>query len=359
MKKALVLSLAAVLGLGFASFAQTLTGSWDTYIGITPSPVALTIDSELEVTYTVSGWSFTSVTTIDETGWLGQKFLVGGALGAFTIGSTLVFNPATPAFTSWTVEGGLNLAGVAFDAKFTLTPSNTTLVIGGSGSAGTVDVDVTVTFGQPDNGLCDLNFAGVKVLVDFPFCCAEVSSEISFTCLGFEYVKFTACDITLPGINWATLCAVLTFTVDQKLLVVTPKFDFGAVACFDVYLSTPAALFGDISVVGLGLECEIGGVEFLGLSYWGTGTKPAPLKNTPYWEVYQISTTDDGCCGPFSFDIAVFFLEGGAMLFDVSAIKSNFDIQISSQFTFGMGLELDFDVAPVFSSWTLHFLVEW
>jgi hypothetical protein len=40
MKKALVLSLAFVLGLGVASFAQTLSGSWETTIGITPSPVA-------------------------------------------------------------------------------------------------------------------------------------------------------------------------------------------------------------------------------------------------------------------------------------------------------------------------------
>ncbi len=36
MKKALVLSLAVVLGLGVASFAQTLSGSWDTTIGIQP-----------------------------------------------------------------------------------------------------------------------------------------------------------------------------------------------------------------------------------------------------------------------------------------------------------------------------------
>ena len=67
MKKALVLSLALVFGLGVASFAQTLSGSWETNIGIIPSPVALTIDSELIVTYAVSGWSFTSITTVNET----------------------------------------------------------------------------------------------------------------------------------------------------------------------------------------------------------------------------------------------------------------------------------------------------
>jgi hypothetical protein len=355
MKKALVLSLAAVLGLGFASFAQTLTGSWDTYITIDPSPVAIGIDSELVVTYSVSGWSFTSITTIDETGWLGQSFEVGGALGAFTIGSELVFDPATVAFDSWEVSGGLNLAGVAFDAVFTLTPGVTELVITGSGSAGTVDVSVEVTFGS---GLgCDFDFSSVLINIGFPFCCAEISSEIYFTCEGFQYVTFEACDIQLPGITWATLCALLTFTVDEKTLVITPEFDFGATVCFDVYLTTPAALFGDIEVAGIGIECEIGGVNFYGLSWLADTGKPAVLGE--YWEMYTISTTDDGCCGPFAFDISVFFLEGGTQLFDVAYIESNFDIQISSQFTFGMGLALDLEAVPAFAEWTLHFLVEW
>ena len=45
MKKALVLSLAVVLGLGVASFAQTLSGSWDTTIG--DHPVARRPDHRL------------------------------------------------------------------------------------------------------------------------------------------------------------------------------------------------------------------------------------------------------------------------------------------------------------------------
>jgi hypothetical protein len=356
MKKALVLSLAAVLGLGFASFAQTLTGSWDTNITIDPSVPTISIASDLVVTYAVSGWSFTSITAIDNTGWQEQSFEVGGALGAFTIGTELVFDPIGVAFESWEVTSGLNLAGVAFGAVFTLEPNVTSLVITGSGSAGLVTVGAELTLGD---GLgCNFNFSEIVITVDFPFCCAEISSEIAFNCAdGFEYVEFSTTGIQLPGITWATLDAVLTFTVDEKTLVVTPSFDFGAVLCFDVYLSDPATLFGDIEVVGLGISCEIGGVEFTGLSYWGDTGKPAVLGE--YWEMYTISTTDDGCCGPFSFDISVFFLEGGTQLFDVAYIESNFDIQISSQFTFGMGLALDLEAVPAFAEWTLHFLVEW
>jgi len=357
MKKALVLSLAAVLCLGFASFAQTLSGSWDTTITIIPAPVSLAIDSELIVTYAVSGWSFTSDTVIDENGWVAQSFDVSGSLGAFTIGSGLVFDPAAVAFDSWEVTGGLSLAGVTFDGTFTLEPGVVTLEIEGSGSAGDVDVYVDLILGGVD---CSFDFSSLVIDISFPFCCAEISSEIAFNCqTGFEYITFEATGIELPGMTWVTLDALLTFTVDEKTLVITPSFDFGATACFDIYLSDPAELFGDIEVVGLGLECEIGGVQFIGLSYWGDGAKPGILKGTEYWEAYQISTTDDGCCGPFSFDIGIYFLEGGLQLFDVSYLEANMSIQIATQFTFSMGIAIDLEVVPSFTEWTLGFLVEW
>jgi hypothetical protein len=357
MKKALVLSLAVVLGLGVASFAQTLSGSWDTTITIVPSPVSLAIDTELIVTYAVSGWTFTSDTVIDNTGWTGQTFEVGGALGAFTLGSTLEFDPTVPSFTSWEVTGGLSLAGVTFDGTFTLEPGVTYLEIVAGGTAGSVDVGVEVTFGD---GLgCNFNFAGVVINVDFPFCCADIMSEIAFTCEGFDYVTFAVEGIALPGMTWATLDALLTFTVDEKTLVITPAFDFGATACFDIYLSTPTALFGAVTVDGIGLECEIGGVSFTGISYWGIGTKPGILLGTPYWEAYQIATTDDGCCGPFNFDITVYFLKNGTLLFDVAALEANMSIQISTQFTFSTGIELDLEAVNPFTAWTIGFLVEW
>jgi hypothetical protein len=359
MRKVLVLGLATVLGLGLASWAQALNGSWDTYIIVDPVGPTVSIESTLEVTYTVSGWSFTSATVIDNTGWTEQYFVVSGSLGAFSIGSELVFDPVLVLFDSWEVTGGLSLAGVTFDATFTLEPGVTGLIIEATGTAGTVDVGVVLTLGSGEG--CDFDFSSVVVTVDFPFCCALVESAIAFNCLeGFDYVEFTVQDIALPGITWVTLEAVLTFTVDEKTLVITPAFDFGATACFDVYLSTPAAIFGTVTVDGLGIECEIGGVLFEGISWLNEQTadkdKPGLLQGTPYWEAYRISTTDDGCCGPFEFEITVYF-DHGAELFDVAELDAAFDIQISTQFTFGMSIK--YLMASGFDEWRLHFLVEW
>jgi hypothetical protein len=381
MKKALVLSLAVVLGLGVASFAQTLSGSWDTVITIDPvTPVAIGISSELTVTYEVSGWSFSSYSKLTELGWTKQHFDVIGTLGVFTLGSVLTFTPApVPAFTKWVVTGGLTLVGVSFDGTFTLTPGNTTFEIVGAGTAGLVGVEVDVTFGNPLQGTgCDFDWQGVDITVGFPFCCAEITSTISFGCAGFEEVTFEVVGIAIPALPWVTLDALLTFQTGSKTLVLTPNFDFGAFVCFDLYITQASTgaigphtvlTLSDITIEGIGIVCEIGGVQFTGISWWGVdhtsglpGTdpydlKPGLLNGTPYWEAYQIATTDDGCCGPFNFDVTVYFLDAG-MLFDVAEFDANMSIQIATQFTFSMGINIGV-AAPAFTSWELGFLVEW
>jgi hypothetical protein len=364
VKEALALGLALVLGLGVASFAQTFNGSWNTAITIVPSPLTPAINTELIVTYAVNGWSLSSDTSLTQAGWSAQVFSAKGVLGAFTLGSTLTFSPATLTFSSWSTTGGLSLVGTTFDgtlaSTFTLTPDNTDLKIVSRGTAGGLDIDVTVTFGAPLGSLCDFGWTGATIGIGFPFCCTDVTSTIAYDCTGFRYVTLAVAGLALPGIAWATLDALLTFTIDQKDLRVTPRFDFGALACFDIYLTNPATLFGDVSAVGLGIACEIGGVEFSGISYWGTGTKPGLLQDTPYWEAYQITTTDDGCCGPMDFDVTVYFLEGGTQLFDVAAIEANTSIRISSQFMFSTGISVDLEAAPAtFSEWTLGFVVTW
>jgi len=87
-----------------------------------------------------------------------------------------------------------------------------------------------------------------------------------------------------------------------------------------------------------------------------------------YWEAYQIATTDDGCCGPFSFDVTVFFDEddadagddaaGADELFDVAYVVANMEIQVATQFTFSLGLETDLEAGEV-NNLTFGFLVEW
>ena len=278
MKRALVLSLAIVLGLGLAAFAQELTGSWDTTITIDPQALALgdlfSFTSDLTVTYKVAGWTFSSFTTLDDTGWSAQSFTAGGALGAFTFGSTLVFAPATPAFTSWTVTGGVSIAGMTFDMTFVSTPGEVALTLGGYGSAGLVDIDIDVTFGDPtaESG-CDFDWTGITIVAGFPFCCVEtVDFTLAFTCDGFEYAQFDVVGIEVPMLPWLFIDATLKYELQTKTLTLSPNFVFGADVCFDLYMGFGYGgnlIIDDLYIEGIGLICEIDGISFEGISFWG------------------------------------------------------------------------------------------
>jgi hypothetical protein len=268
MKKALVLSLAAVLCLGFASFAEDLFGTWDTlvcYTNVDAADCCPALSTTLIVNYEICGWTFTSTTKFNLTdGWTDQTFGAIGQVGGFVVGSTVDFNPVGALFEKWTVTTSLNL----------------------------------------------------------------LASDLSFK-----------------------------FTTAAKTYTLTTNFDFGVEGCVDLILSEPTAIFGDITIDGVSMEATIGGVDFYGISYWGLGDKPGILEGTDYWEAYQITSSDDGCCGLFTFGLTVFFLQNGTQLFDIAEIDTFFDIEISEQFTLGMTLNVDLEALEY--TWCLHFLVEW
>jgi len=368
MKRALVFSLVCVLGLSFAGLAQTLSGSWDTDITIDPQKTsfvdALALTSVLKVNYGIGDWTFGSVTALSENGWTDQDFSATGVLGAFSITSALDLNP-NATFGDWTTTAKVSIAGVSFSGTFKLDGTDAYLTLTGKGGIGTpVVVDVKVEFGDPTalSG-CDLDFQAITIGVDFTFCdCAPIESEIKFDCEGLAYIKFVTKGIAIPNLPWVTIGATLQYTLQTKTLVLTPTFDFGAITCFDLYFDVDTTggnlTFNSITIYGIGIECTIGGVEFGALSQWGTGPKTGLLKGTEYWEVYWIGTDDDGCCGPFEFDLAVFFKDKGTKLFDIALVQATMELQIASQFTFNTGLKINVETGA-FTEWVIGFLVTW
>jgi len=162
MKKALVLTLAFALGLGFAAFAGPLSGTWDLSISIDPGATQagdlfVDLSTSLGIDYTVAGWVFGSSSTFDSIGWSAQSFTAAGVLGAFTFDSTMNFKPRTVTavavayptivevttplmsvipcvvndkdyftytysaeFDDWTATGAVSIAGVSFEGLFFL-----------------------------------------------------------------------------------------------------------------------------------------------------------------------------------------------------------------------------------------------
>jgi len=375
VRRILGVCLVGLLVMGACGFAATLSGSWDTDVTIDPQQTnfndAISIVSVLTVTYSVDSWSFTSISDLDEGGWADQDFAVAGTLGAFSLTSALGFDPVVPAFDAWNTTVSVTIAGVSFGADFTLADQDVTLILNGSGVAGDIILGVTLTFGGDDNDVCDLNWVDLEISLGFPFCCTILEAVVAFDCDGFQNIVFSAEGIVIPNLPFVVLDATLEFTLQTKTLTLSPRFDFGVTGCIDIYIEQASTTgvgpgtvvtLDSITIEGIGISCDIGSVTFTGLSFWGTvaapADKPGLLSGTPYWEVYAISSNEDACCGPFGFDLAVYFLDTGAMLFDVSFVEADMTLQIASQFTFNMGMKIDVEIGA-FTEWVAGFLATW
>ncbi len=94
MKKAIVIAFTMMLGLGLTAFAGPLSGSWASDLVVDPAASSFTsLSSTLAVDYTVSGWTFGSSSSFTLSGFSSQSFTAGGSFGAFTLSSTMTFNP--------------------------------------------------------------------------------------------------------------------------------------------------------------------------------------------------------------------------------------------------------------------------
>jgi len=99
LKKALVVAMVMVLGLGVLAFGQ-FTGTWDMSISIDPGATQagdlfIDLSTSLAIDYTVAGWVFGSSSTFDSIGWSAQSFTAAGVLGAFTFDAAMYFLPRT------------------------------------------------------------------------------------------------------------------------------------------------------------------------------------------------------------------------------------------------------------------------
>jgi len=166
LKKALVLAVVLVLGLGAWAFAAApFSGTWKTTIGIDVSAASFAdfftkFDSSLSVDYTVGSWVFGSKSTFGLTGYSAQSFTAAGTIGAFSFSSTMAFSPMVvtvwtyptlsgittqtdsdlatacttdwiptaktfaPKFLTWEVTGSVSIAGVTIEGLFFLDQSN-------------------------------------------------------------------------------------------------------------------------------------------------------------------------------------------------------------------------------------------
>jgi len=373
MTRAVATGLLLITLAGIACSAQVdLGGTWETDIVLdlgpgTTWPNDVTIDSTISIDYVVQNWTFGASTELENGVWTEQGFTAAGPIAAIDISSDLDFDVANATVASWIVNSSFAIGGLHLGVDATLEPNSVALDVTAGGTSGSIAVDAAIGFGDAGVRGCAMGFQGLELGVTFPFCCAEVDASIEFDCAGFDHVEFCVDGLGIAALPWLDFDVCLNFTEQTKSFILSPSIDLGLVGCdFDLYyhldpdddiVQPGHGLFAVDGILfdGLQVVCDVGGVQFTGITYFGD-SPPGILSGTTYWEAYQISTTDDGCCGPFSFDVTVYFAKNGTRLFDVAFFDANLEIELSASLTVDMVLELDVENAAM-GEWRVGFEV--
>lgn len=288
MKKALVISLLVVVGLGLAAFAGPLSGCWDlgTKLVVNKATEAVSMawfGSTLTLDYTTCGWTFGSTAKFDKHAFYNLFFEAAGSVGAFGFYSALDFVPQTPSFKFLVGFADLSIAGVSlyaggmvynFNHSTALAP-NTGIgyVVGGYGVAGDCSIWVEAQFNAAakigtiywygydtmidwllyfdtdecvwykpgwavQTATCMIPWSGLDVYVEYPFACFDLLTTLAFDCeKGFDKVCFYVDDIC-TGLDWLLLDDLnICFEVQTKSVCGQFELVLSDCVCFTPYLS--------------------------------------------------------------------------------------------------------------------------
>jgi len=343
MKKALVLSLFVMLGVGFASSAQ-LQGEWDTWLklDITPTFGLNSFYSFLDIQYLVGGWTLEAATVIDKTGVSQLWFEAYGSLGAFSAWSLVYFDPVTPKFGGFENGVELSIAGVDMYALFAIQETGNGIgsgfALGGIGTAGDIRIGAEITFNLGSNlwgiflyGLngwvtdwtysfcsavggtdlwqpiwytgalgviqtgCEVVFTYITAVAEFPICCADVYVMARFSCEGFDCLGFLVKNVDI-GLDWLKIYQLgFTYTLTDKNAGIFFQVVTGDIVCFKPYFTVQfdedTAAIDGITLNALTLSCTVGGCEF----YWGHIFNHLMNKvSGSYWESGPCGMTQPG-----------------------------------------------------------------
>jgi hypothetical protein len=296
MKRALVLSLAVILGLGIGAFGQ-ITGYWSTTLGIDPQPLSfVSMASTLKVDYALSGWTFGSVSTFDISGFSAQAFKVAGSLGAFTLVTNMTFAPVVatvltsslpltliadlvyvkgysnvcpitwtatawaPGFLTWDVTAGASIAGVAIEAYVLQDYSaanavtNLNAIYLGSPTAPTSQTSSVTCASTVAEGM------GWRLKIAGAFGAAKVTSYTYFNLWESTIAEESTAAVWCPAVGKSgvfTVGAGCNFPFTEEYLLIE-GFSFGC-ATVDVALSIICTGFANVELV----------VDNIALGNWG------------------------------------------------------------------------------------------
>jgi len=375
MKRALALfSVLAVLG--FSAFGiGTFSGKWETSMNFLPS-FSLSY-TKLTINYTDFGWTFSSISKFDGTGYVYQKFGATGAFGPFTVKGNMWFDPVGLAYMASDLSTTMDFAGLSLG----LTARHW------SGGYWTCGSPSDYPYGPDDawypdkNPCCSDNYQTglqyiltakvdpISIKLRFMDCCTgtafqdlkvnlkgiglccgiSLNSELYFTKAGFRYVKFSG--INIPLCCGVSLDIAVKFETTTKTVSVTPKFAGFGDACFTVYAeptgdyTMPVINWTGIEIKAWAIKCTLGDCSYIKFvtaadaGWYNSNVESVFTTNVTCdsttcalneYEYIELGFCGAGCCGgQYTVGLSVFFGSGAnAGLFDITRLAGNMSIPI-------------------------------
>jgi len=234
MKKVLLFVIALIVGLGFSGLSAPFSGSWVMDVTVTtPQTPTFTLTSVLTVNYTISGWTFGSVSRFSVAGWYQQDFSADGAIDRFRFTNNLRFVPTTPAFTWLRSTVAVPVAGVDLAGRFLIVEDGSGFRAGFSAPIDDLRFAAIAFFGSfafdTDWGLVPVadrshipEFRGLDVDITMPFYSTTLTIDVDFTrAYGFQDITFDVPAFEL-GIPQFTLDLRVVATLAKQTVTITP-----------------------------------------------------------------------------------------------------------------------------------------
>ena len=356
--------ITALVGLTLLA-GSPFSGSWSSEITFEQGALNpfKTLDSVLNLNYSFGSFLSTSESELMLFGFIWQGFGITGTRGAFAVQGDLLFGPSTADYIYGQAIVSLSIAGIDF-GFYAAQVSDA--VLGGpadgfavrlAGSVGILDIVSITEFGAQIEDEEDDNFNGITIyhagtglykhyttnpivvgqgftgekltVSGWSFGCVEdIATTLYITCAGgFEFlsVDVTGIDMGLCGLG---LDVEVTFQLQTKSVVITPRLVLEEAACIEVYavVLTDApdnTIFGGFNSItgirfyGFGVTTSVGNavtlnaVTVLDTVHYVITTPEygsvieeitEALKHghefyPEYWELFSIEVVGDGCCG--------------------------------------------------------------
>lgn len=407
-----------VFGIILVCFAGTamgvgFTGSWQAEIGISPrQPDPFhSFQSTLDVGFTLSFVTISSVSDFLFDGWLWQQFGIEANLSIFHFSGQMLFEPQSGAFLYTQGHLSMDLGIVTLGLYGAVTgPTQTdsanfgwVLSIAGDILPGMVSFESNTFIGadlsgitfsatttqtgstlisktfltDPTIDLPPLSFSGQEFKFNAcAFGFAEINSITTFSKIGFESQEIELTFLNVFGLPFHMTFEFI-YTLQTKSYVFTPSLEteFGCLSVYTNLLRTGNTITG-VEIYGIAFRFTTAGATLTSITNLNTGAYVITTRDfgflikpeataiadgliyypQDFWQIVSLEVDIPPYGSGFSFLVDTFFSTSTGLLFDWARSTMGVTLALGSSVSSSSTITVD---TTGFTAWTLSICVSW